>query len=114
MPVIGTISPSADGRYEGYLRTLFIDAPIVLIPTPKLCHEAADFRILSNGAAIGSAWIRVNAATASNDILLVIEAPELPRPIHAVFSLARHKAQQACFDIIWLPRSIRRSPHIKI
>ena len=108
MPAIGTISAGADGRYEGYLRTFFIDAPIALIPTLKSSRKAADFQIVSQGIPIGKAWVRVHPATASNEILFLIEAPELPRPIHAFFALSQQSVQPAVFDIIWHPRSAAR------
>ncbi len=108
MPAIGTISAAPNGCYQGYLRTLMLDAPIRLEPISKSCETAADFRILSQGTQIGTAFIHVNPATASQEILLRIEAPELSRPIHAFICLTRKTAQSVPFDIIWQPHGPRR------
>lgn len=94
MPAIGYGIAGKNGRYDGYRRTLLINAPITLMPVVKIQDQAPDSRVPSDGAEVGRAWIRLDATTARQHIALILIAPELPRRIHAYFGLISSMIKQ--------------------
>jgi len=108
MSAIGYVTHRENGTYEGFLRTLTIDAPITLMPVTKTSDKSPDYRILSNRAEVGAAWVRTAQSTGSTYVALMFDTPELGRRINANLGPASGQDDPATFAIIWnRPGTIR-------
>jgi len=101
MSAIGYVTYKENGTYEGFLRTLTIDAPIKLVPITKTSEKSPDYRILSKRAEVGAAWIRTVKSSGNTYIALMIDTPELARRIHANLGPTSGQDDPNTFTIIW-------------
>lgn len=85
MTQIGRFTRTKSG-YSGAIRTLSLDAQIVLVPSDHGDAEnAPDYRILlgdDEGPEIGAAWKRVGEK-AGDYVSLLLDDPALTQPIRA-------------------------------
>ncbi|TRL37161.1 DUF736 domain-containing protein [Methylosinus sporium] len=85
MTQIGRFTRTKSG-YSGAIRTLSLDAQIVLVPSDHGGAEnAPDYRILlgdDEGLEIGAAWKRISEK-AGDYVSLLLDDPSLTQPIRA-------------------------------
>ena len=85
MSLIGQFSRTRNG-YAGHIRTLSIDAEIVLVPAEQSDAEhAPDYRVHlldDDGPEIGAGWKRIGEK-AGDYVSLVIDDPVFLQPIRA-------------------------------
>ena len=101
MSAIGSVTRKKNGNFEGFVRTLTIDAPLTLVPVSKTSERAPDYRILSNCAEVGAAWIRTAQTSGNTYIALMIDTPELARRIHANLGPTVGQDDPNTFTIFW-------------
>lgn len=83
MTVIGTFSRTPEG-YAGAIRTLTLNAKVVLVPSEKTGARAPDFRLFAGDRAIGAAWRTKAKGENGKDFLRVeFDDPSLPAPVRA-------------------------------
>ncbi len=101
MANIGAFQKTKTG-YSGRIRTLVIDAEVVLIPTKKSDAESApDFRIHigdANGLEVGAAWKEIGDK-AGNYLSLQLDDPTLTQPIRA--NLFRSDGDDSAWSLHW-------------
>lgn len=102
MPNIGHVTRSESGGFTGELRTLSIRAPIEIVVTPSKRGEGQPhYRVMSDGAELGSGWSRRSEITEREYVSLDLAAPEFgPRRIYV--TLAPHEGE-GCFSLLWIP-----------
>src|SRR3546814_6136231 len=107
---IAKLNRTKDG-YSGHVRTLMIDAAIVLVPAAGDGENAPSFRVHldePNGPEIGAAW--KHAGEKAGDYLsLQIDDPTFAHPIRANLFQAEEKG--SAFDLGW-HRPSRREAQI--
>ncbi len=85
MAQIGQFTRSKSG-YSGHIRTLSVDAELVLVPADHSDSEnAPDYRIHlgdADGPELGAGWKRTGEK-AGGYVSLLIDDPALTQPIHA-------------------------------
>lgn len=105
MAQIGTFKRTKTG-FSGHIRTLALDAKLVLIPVDKRDTEnAPDYRIhlgdddgLAIGPEVGAGWKR-NGEKAGNYISLQLDDPSFAQPIRA--NLFQANEAGTSFDLLW-------------
>ena len=85
MSVIGTFTPARDGGWNGFIRTLTINAKVRLVPNDNRDNENAPvFRVFAGQSRIGDAWAARSGGDSPKDYLRVrLDDPSLPEPISA-------------------------------
>lgn len=85
MALIGQFTRTKSG-YSGHIRTLTLDAALVLLPAdPSDAENAPDFRIHlgdEDGPEVGAAWKRTGEK-AGDYVSVQIDDPALSQPIRA-------------------------------
>ena len=85
MALIGQFTRTKSG-YSGHIRTLTLDAALVLLPAdPSDAENAPDFRIHlgdEDGPEVGAAWKRTGEK-AGDYVSLLLDDPTLARPMRA-------------------------------
>ena len=85
MALIGQFTRTKSG-YSGHIRTLTLDAALVLLPAdPSDAENAPDFRIHlgdEDGPEVGAAWKRTGEK-AGEYLSVLLEDPALRHPIRA-------------------------------
>ena len=101
MSLIGQFSRTRNG-YAGHIRTLSIDAEIVLVPAEQSDAEhAPDYRIHlldDDGPEIGAGWKRIGEK-AGDYVSLVIDDPVFLQPIRAF--LFQSVVDQSTWGLHW-------------
>lgn len=83
MTVIGTFLRTPEG-YTGAIRTLTLNAKVVLVPSEKTGARAPDFRLLAGDGAIGAAWRAKAKGEGGKDFLRVeFDDPSFAAPVRA-------------------------------
>jgi uncharacterized protein (DUF736 family) len=60
MPLAAVLNPSKDGGWEGWLRTLTINAKLRIVPNDDRGSERApDFKVFAGRAEVGAVWRQV-------------------------------------------------------
>lgn len=83
MSVIGAFTPSRDGGWTGFIRTLTIDAKVRLVPNDNRDRDGAPaFRVFVGNSRIGDAWEARTSSDNPRDYIRVrLDDPSLPEPI---------------------------------
>jgi uncharacterized protein (DUF736 family) len=83
MATIGTFTKSADGSYNGSIKTLTLNVKAAqLRAAEKTNDKAPDYRIFAGGTEFGAAWRKTSAE--DRDYLSVkLDDPSFPQPIYA-------------------------------
>jgi uncharacterized protein (DUF736 family) len=101
MANIGAFQKTKNG-YSGHIRTLVIDAEVVLIPAKKSDAEnAPDFRIHrddANGPEVGAAWMETGDK-AGEYLSFQLDDPTLTQPIRA--NLFRPDDDETVWSLHW-------------
>ena len=97
--LIGSMTALADGGYAGMLRSALIRTHIELRPGPVVEGERTFSVYAGVEFAFGDA--RQPADDDVGDIVLDLDAPELPRPI----ALRAHKGEGDEWHLLWTPRT---------
>ena len=86
MSTIGMFTPTKEGGWEGYIRTLTIDVKARFVPNDNRDSEKAPaFRIFSGRSELGAAWRKQTTGENSREYLSVhLDDPSLPEGISAV------------------------------
>jgi uncharacterized protein (DUF736 family) len=71
------------------------------MPISKASDRSPDYRIRSNRAEVGAAWIRTAQTSGNTYIALMIDTPELSRCIHANLGSTSEKNDPDTFTILW-------------
>jgi uncharacterized protein (DUF736 family) len=108
MSNIGAFQKSKNG-YSGHIRTLVIDAELVLVPAKKSnAEKAPDFRIHlddEDGSEVGAAW-KQTGEKAGDYLSIQLDDPTLAQPIRA--NLFQSDEQEDVWSLHW-SRPKRRS-----
>lgn len=101
MPSIGAFKKTDTG-YAGRIRTIFLNAELVLIPARKSDAEnAPDFRIHlddKEGAEVGAAW-KETGERAGEYLSFQLDDPTLTQPIRA--NLFRSDDDETAWSLHW-------------
>lgn len=105
MAQIGTFKRTKAG-FSGHIRTLALDAKLVLVPVAKSDAEnAPDYRIhlgdddgAEVGSEVGAGWKR-NGEKAGDYVSLHLDGPTLRQPIRA--NLFQADDQGTAFNLLW-------------
>lgn len=101
MANIGAFQKTKTG-YSGRIRTLVVDAEVVLIPARKFDAEnAPDFRIHiadKDGPEVGAAW-KETGEKAGEYLSLQLDDPTLAQPIRA--NLFRSDDDESAWSLYW-------------
>jgi uncharacterized protein (DUF736 family) len=105
MAQIGTFKRTKTG-FSGHIRTLALDAKLILVPVAKSDVEnAPDYRIhlgdddgLAIGPEVGAGWKR-NGEKAGDYVSLHLDGPTLRQPIRA--NLFQADDQGTAFNLLW-------------
>ncbi|MDF2118354.1 DUF736 domain-containing protein [Roseiarcaceae bacterium H3SJ34-1] len=101
MPQIGEFTRTKNG-YAGHIRTLSLDAQIVLIPAEHTDAEnAPDYRVHhgnDDGPEIGAGWKRTSEK-AGDYVSLQIDDPTLAQPIRA--NLFQSTDDKSVWSLLW-------------
>ncbi|OBX17695.1 hypothetical protein A9995_15010 [Erythrobacter sp. QSSC1-22B] len=102
MAHIGHFTRTRDG-YRGHLKTLTLDAELILIPAEQSDSEnAPDYRVHvgedDQSLEIGAGWKRTGEK-AGDYVSLVIDDPAMPHPIHA--NLFHSTSEEGAFLLTW-------------
>lgn len=101
MALIGQFTRTKSG-YSGHIRTLTLDAALVLLPAdPSDAENAPDFRIHlgdEDGPEVGAAWKRTGEK-AGEYLSVLLDDPALPQPIRA--NLFRDDDAGASWSLHW-------------
>jgi uncharacterized protein (DUF736 family) len=105
MAQIGTFKRTKTG-FSGHIRTLALDAKLILVPVTKSDVEnAPDYRIhlgdddgLAIGPEVGAGWKR-NGEKAGDYVSLHLDGPTLRQPIRANLFQADDKG--TAFTLLW-------------
>lgn len=101
MANIGAFQKTKTG-YSGRIRTLVVDAEVVLIPAKKSDTEKApDFRIHiadKDGPEVGAAW-KETGEKAGDYLSLQLDDPTLAQPIRA--NLFRSDDDESAWSLHW-------------
>ena len=83
MATIGTFVKTADGAYQGAIKTLSLNVKSAqLRPNDKTSEQAPDFRMFAGQTEFGAAWKKTSAE--NRDYLAVkLDDPSFPAPIFA-------------------------------
>jgi uncharacterized protein (DUF736 family) len=93
-----TISGNEDG-YFGNIRTLTLDAKLVILPAREAAAEnAPDHRVFCDAAEVGAAWDRTGEKAGAY-LTVVIDDPSFVQPIRA--SLFRSDAENDLWTLHW-------------
>jgi uncharacterized protein (DUF736 family) len=104
MPAIGYVQRQEDGSLKGMLKTLSVNAEIVILPNRGKSGEQPDYRVLSNGVELGAGWIRTGEVSQREYVRLAMSAPELgSRTLYANLGRAAGQDDDESFAIIWNP-----------
>ncbi len=105
MAQLGFVTRQNDGSYEGYLKTLSINAPIRIIANDAKMPEAnePDYRVMFEELQIGTASYTTNLQ-GDHYTLIRLAVPEFgPRLIYAKLSKPADKKNDDDFVIVWYP-----------
>ncbi len=85
MAVIGKVTPTRDGGWQGTIRTLCIDTKVRLVPNDNQEGENAPaFRIFAGHSELGAAWKHRTIGESPKEYLsLRLDDPSLPEPLAA-------------------------------
>lgn len=104
MPAIGYVQLQSDGSMKGMLKTLSVNAEIVILPNRGKTGEQPDYRVLSNGVELGGGWIRTGEVSQREYVRLAMSAPELgSRTLYVNLGRAAGQDDDDTFAIIWNP-----------
>ncbi len=99
--LIGSITLLADGGYAGMMRSAMIKTHLELRPGPVVEGERT-FEVCA-GAGFLFGYGRQREDDGSADIVMELDAPELPRPI----SLTARWMEGEEWRLLWTPRPTR-------
>ncbi|HEY5238316.1 MAG TPA: DUF736 family protein [Rhizomicrobium sp.] len=105
MAIIGIFSPTKDGGWSGYIRTLTVDMKVRFVPNDNRNNERAPaFRVLSGRIELGAAWLHKAGSDRSRDYLSVqLDDPWLSEPVSAaLFEIADGAEAQ----LVWNRRGV--------
>lgn len=101
MATIGRVTRKDNGNYEGFVRTMTVQAGIRFEKIEKTKPSAPDFRIFAdNNFEIGAAWIK-ESQQGNEYISLTLDAPELPNRLNANLGREGGQDDEDVFAIIW-------------
>jgi uncharacterized protein (DUF736 family) len=105
MTAIGYVTKQADGRYQGHLRTVSIQAEIDIVPhVQKTSEQQPDFRVLTQGIEVGAGWTRTGGTSGKEYVSLSIAAPEFgPKKLYANLGKAAGADDENLYAVIWNP-----------
>lgn len=100
MPIAGTFSATADGGWEGWLRTLSINAKIRLVPNDDRSSERSPhFKAFVGKFEVGAAWCRKPAVVGQGTRLsLKLVDPSFPAGLSMTL-FERDESGRA--DLVW-------------
>ena len=103
MATIGTVTKQKDGRYVGKLKTLSIDAEVVITPVKEKGSEKhPDFQVSCRGVDVGAGWVRKSRTSGKDYVSLSISAPEFgPKTLYANLGRAAESKDPNVFNLIW-------------
>ena len=104
MPVIGHVRRTADGAFEGELRTISIRVPLEIVPSaPQATGAKPDYRIVSAGIVFGAGWNRRSETSGRDYVSLSLAAPEFgPRSIYVDLTPVPGGGDED-FVLTWIP-----------
>ena len=104
MPAIGYVQRQEDGSFKGAIRTLSVNAEIVIVPNRGKTGEQPDYRVVAGGVELGGGWRRIGEVSQREYIRLAMSAPELgTRTLYANLGRAAGQDDDDAFAIIWNP-----------
>lgn len=104
MPAIGYVQRQDDGSFKGSIRTLSVNAEVVILPNRGKSGEQPDYRVLSGGVELGGGWIRTGEVSQCEYVRLAMSAPELGnRTLYANLGRAAGQDDNDTYAIIWNP-----------
>ncbi len=105
MTAIGYVTKQPDGGYQGELKTVSIQAEILIVPNDqKAGSNHPDFRVYTDGVEIGAGWLKVSNSSGNEYVSLSLAAPEFgPRRIYANLGKAAGSDNPDFFAVIWNP-----------
>src|SRR3546814_7078957 len=104
MPAIGHVQRQDDGSFRGALKTLSVNAEIVILPNRGKTGDQPDYRVLSSGVELGGGWVRTGEVSCREYIRLAMSAPELGgRTLYANLGRAAGQDDDDAYAIIWNP-----------
>lgn len=111
MSTIGQVRKKKDGSFEGQLRTLSVQAPLLITPVKgkKSSESAPDFRITSDGVEIGAGWLRTGQVSQKEYVSCSLTAPELAslmgkgKAVYANLGRAADQDDPEVYSLIWNP-----------
>lgn len=77
---LGTFTKQNDGSFTGLLKTLNINANLVIVPTEKIAENAPDYRVYAgngNRYEVGAGWSQIAKTSGETYINLKIAAPRI-------------------------------------
>jgi uncharacterized protein (DUF736 family) len=100
VPIAGTFAATADGGWEGHIRTLTINCKIRLVPNDDRSTERSpDFRAFAGKSEVGAAWRKNTRAEGQGTRLSVkLVDPAFPAGL-ALTLFERDGAGRA--DLVW-------------
>jgi len=111
MSTIGLVHKRKDGSFEGQLKTLSVQAPILISPVKgkKSSDSAPDYRVTSDGVEIGAGWLRTGQVSQKEYVSLSLVAPELAsmmgkgKAVYANLGKAADQDDPDVYALIWNP-----------
>lgn len=81
---IGIFTPSKEGGWSGFIRTLTLDAKLRLVPNDDRTNDKAPaFRVLLGHSRVGDAWeMRTTGDTSKTWLRLLLDDPAFPEPLN--------------------------------
>lgn len=104
MPAIGYVQRQSDGSFKGSIKTLSVNAEIMIVPNRGKTGEQPDYRVVSNGVELGGGWVRIGEVSQREYVRLAMSAPELgTRTLYANLGRAAGQEDDDAYAIIWNP-----------
>jgi len=102
MASIGQVTRQGNG-FKGHLKTLSFRANITIVPnTDKNAANQPDYRVLNDGAEIGSAWTRHSKSSGNEYISLSLSDPAFgPKILYANLGRMAGQEDDDVLAVIW-------------
>jgi uncharacterized protein (DUF736 family) len=102
MASIGQVTRQGNG-FKGFLKTLSFRANITIVPNPdKTAANQPDYRVLNEGAEIGSGWTRRSKSTGNEYVSLSLADPAFgPKTLYANLGRMAGQDDDEILAVIW-------------
>ncbi|MBB6305026.1 DUF736 domain-containing protein [Rhizobium leucaenae] len=103
MATIGTFTKTANGDFNGTVKTLTLNVKAKFLPTEGESERGPDYRIIAGPSVeFGAAWKKTARETGREYLSVKLDDPSFPAPIYA--SLVEDESGEG-HNLIWSRRN---------